>query len=162
MNSAGILLTTQAILLLQPTHTPKQKHQGTNIHAILNITSILSLLAGLIVIVYNKGNHPHFQSPHAILGLITYILFVIQALVGITQYYAQGLYGGPDNAKAVYKYHRVSGYVLLVLAFVTVSAATQTDYNKKILHINLWAVIIAAVITLVGILPRIKKQKLGL
>ena len=130
----------------------------------LNITSIISLLAGLIVIEYNKISHggTHFVSPHAILGLITYILFITQALVGITQYYAQGLYGGPDNAKAVYKYHRMSGYVLLILAFATVAAATQTDFNKTTLHINLWAVIIAAVITLVGVLPRIKKQKLGL
>ena len=130
----------------------------------LNITSILSLLAGLIVIEYNKIAHAgaHFESPHAILGLITYILFVSQALVGILQYYAQGLLGGPENAKAIYKYHRMSGYVLLVLAFATVAAATQTDFNKNVLHINLWAVIVAAVITLIGLLPRIKKQKLRL
>ena len=96
------------------------------------------------------------------MGLITYIFFVLQALVGITQYYAPGLYGGVDNAKAIYKYHRMSGYVLLILAFATVAAATQTDYNKTTLHIQLWAVIVAAVITLVGVLPRIKKQKMGL
>ena len=96
------------------------------------------------------------------MGLITYILFVIQALVGITQYYLPGIYGGVNNAKAIYKYHRMSGYVLLTLSFATVAAATQTDYNKGTLHIQLWAVIVAAVITLIGVLPRIKKQKLGL
>ena len=82
--------------------------------------------------------------------------------MGITQYYTPGLYGSVDNAKSVYKYHRMSGYVLLVLSFCTVAAATQTDFNKGVLHIQLWAVIVAAVITLVGVVPRIKKQKLGL
>ncbi|MCJ1224957.1 hypothetical protein MMC12_001604 [Toensbergia leucococca] len=163
LNSAGILLTTQAILVLQPTHSPKQKHQGTNIHAVLNITSILTLIAGLVVIEYNKISHggTHFVSPHAILGLITYIFFIIQALVGITQYYLPIVYGGEDNAKAIWKYHRMGGYVILILSFATVAAATATDFNKNVLHIQLWAVIVAAIITLAGVLPRIKKQKLG-
>ncbi|MCJ1453285.1 hypothetical protein MMC28_003631 [Mycoblastus sanguinarius] len=164
LNSAGILLTTQAILVLQPTHAPKQKRTGTYIHSALNGTSILTLLAGLIVIEYNKISHAgtHFESPHAILGLITYIVFLIQAIVGITQYYTPSLYGGEGKAKSVWKYHRMSGYVLLVLSFATVAAATQTGFNKMLLHIKLWPVIVTAVITLVGILPRIKKQKLGL
>ena len=117
-----------------------------------------------MIVEYNKisSDHDHFVSPHAIMGLITYILFVIQALVGITQYYVPGLYGGVANAKAIYKYHRMSGYLLLVMAFATVAAATQTDYNKSTLHIQLWAVIVAAVITLIGVLPRVKKQKMGL
>ncbi|KAI4288194.1 MAG: hypothetical protein L6R35_002549, partial [Caloplaca aegaea] len=112
LNSAGILLTTQAILLLQPTHTPKQKKQGTNIHATLNMTAILSLIAALVVIEYNKIAHngAHFQSPHAILGLITYILFFLQAIIGIAQYYTPGVFGSVANAKKIYKYHRMSGY----------------------------------------------------
>ncbi|KAI4285316.1 MAG: hypothetical protein L6R38_000740 [Xanthoria sp. 2 TBL-2021] len=164
LNSAGILLTTQAILLLQPTHTPKQKKQGANIHGILNLTSILTLIAALVVIEYNKIAHSgaHFESPHAILGLITYILFFLQAIVGIAQYYTPGIFGSTEKAKSIYKYHRMSGYVILIMSFVTIAAATQTDYNKNVLHIQLWAVVVASVITLVGVLPRIKKQKLGL
>ncbi|KAI4149156.1 MAG: hypothetical protein L6R39_002593 [Caloplaca ligustica] len=164
LNSAGILLTTQAILLLQPTHTPKQKTQGAHVHAALNTTAVLSLLAALVIIEYNKIAHrgAHFQSPHAILGLITYILFFIQAAIGIAQFYTPAVFGGVANAKKIYKYHRMSGYAILVMSFVTVAAATQTGFNKGVLHIQLWAVVVAAVITLVGVLPRIKKQKLGL
>lgn len=164
LNSAGFLLVVQAILLLQPTHTPKQKKQGANIHGILNGTGVLAFIAGLIVIEYNKIAHSgeHFKSPHAILGLITYIFFIIQALIGITQYYLPQIYGGEQNAKSIYKYHRMAGYVLLVLAFVTIAAATQTGFNKNVLHIQLWAVIVTALLTLAGVLPRIKKQKLGL
>ncbi|KAI4204117.1 MAG: hypothetical protein LQ348_001322 [Seirophora lacunosa] len=164
LNSAGVLLTTQAILLLQPTHTPKQKKQGTNLHAVFNLTSILTLIAALVVIEYNKISHSgdHFKSPHAILGLITYILFFLQAIVGIAQYYIPALFGGVDNAKKVYKYHRMSGYLILLMSFITIAAATQTSTNKNSLHIQLWIVIVASVATLVGIVPRIKKQKLGL
>ncbi|MCJ1481373.1 hypothetical protein MMC06_001530 [Schaereria dolodes] len=162
LNSAGILLMTQAILVLQPTHTPRQKKQGTNVHAVLNLTGILSLIVGLIVIEINKGSHPHFTSPHGILGLITYCFLVVQALIGVTQYYAMGLYGGEVKAKSIWKYHRMSGYLILVLFFATVAAATQTDFNKNVLHIKLWAIIITSLLVLMGVIPRIKKQKLGI
>lgn len=82
--------------------------------------------------------------------------------MGITQYYFPKMYGSVDNAKSIYKYHRMSGYVLLILSFCTVAAATQTDYNKNVLHIRLWAVIVASLIVLVGLLPRIRKGKFGL
>lgn len=132
-------------------------------HAGLNDIGVLALAGGLIVIVYNKAAHngAHFQSPHAILGLITYILFFIQATIGFTQYFVPQLYGGMNNAKKVWKYHRMAGYVILTSSFATVAAATQTDFNKNTLGINLWAVVVAAAISLVGLLPRIKKQKLG-
>lgn len=45
---------------------------------------------------------------------------------------------------------------------VTIAAATWTDFNVNALHIKSWAVIVCAVLILVGIAPRIKKQKLGL
>ena len=56
----------------------------------------------------------------------------------------------------------MSGYVLLVLSFATVAAATQTSFGGGVLGLKLWAIIVASVITLIGVLPRIKKQKLGL
>ncbi|PVH80248.1 hypothetical protein DL98DRAFT_571977 [Cadophora sp. DSE1049] len=164
LNSGGLLVLTQSILLLQPTHTPDQKRKGTVSHFILNNLALDALVAGLIVIEYNKISHngTHFESPHAILGLITYILLGIQALVGFTAYYVPQLYGSVDNAKSLYKWHRLSGYLVLTLLLATVSAATQTDYNKNVLDIKLWAILISAALVLIGVLPRIKKQKLGL
>ncbi|KAK8206586.1 hypothetical protein M8818_004420 [Zalaria obscura] len=163
LNSAAILLFTQGALVLQPTHTKEQKRNGTLVHAAINDVALSAAIAGLVIIEYNKIAHngAHFESPHAILGLITYIAVAIQAFVGITQYFTPGLYGGEDNAKKLYKYHRASGYVILLLMLATVCAATQTDYNRNVLQIQLWAVIVAAVITLAGVLPRVKKQKFG-
>ena len=67
-----------------------------------------------------------------------------------------------ENAKKVYKYHRVFGYTIATLGLATVCAATQTYYAKHILGIQLWSVIVASVLVLVGVLPRVKLQKLGL
>ena len=161
---AGVLLLVQAILLLQPTHTPAQKRQGTNFHAALNGVGLACLIAGLILIEVNKNVNglPHLESPHAILGVITYIVLILQVLIGIAQYYIPNLLGGVSNAKKVYKYHRVSGYVILLLTLVTVAAATQTKFNKMALHIHMWAVIVTGLLVLAGIVPRIKKQKIGL
>lgn len=164
LNSAGLLLITQAILLLQPTHTASQKRLGAYIHSALNFTGILALMGGLAVIVYNKEAHhgAHFTSAHARLGLTVYILFAIQALVGAAAFYTPAVFGGVSRAKATYKYHRVSGYLVVVLSLAAVATATQTDFNRNVLHIRLWAVLAVAVILLIGVLPRIKKQKLGL
>jgi hypothetical protein len=157
-------LITQGILILQPTHTAEQKKLGTYIHAAAIDLGLASLIAGLVVIEVNKFGHNgiHFVSAHAILGLITYILLFLQAAVGVTQYFAPHLYGSVENAKSIYKYHRLSGYVVLTLALATVAAATQTDFNKGVLHIQLWAVLVAEVLTLAGLYARIKKEKLGL
>ena len=133
------------------------------IHAGLNDIGFLAGLAGLIVIEYNKISHggTHFVSVHAILGLITYIFVLIQTVVGITQYFIPALYGGVDNAKKLYKYHRLGGYILLALMLATVCAATQTDFNKNVLGMQLWAVVVSSVLILLGVVARIKTYKFG-
>ena len=83
-------------------------------------------------------------------------------LVGLAQFYTPGVFGSVERAKTVYKYHRMSGYLILVMFLATVCAATYTDFNVGKLHIQLWAVVVASVLVLVGVVPRIKKQKLGL
>jgi hypothetical protein len=152
LNSAAVLLFTQGVLILQPTHTPKQKKHGTWAHAGFNDLALSCAIAGLVIIEYNKIAHngTHFVSPHAILGLITYILILIQGLIGFTQYFVPQIYGGEENAKKLYKYHRVSGYFIFLMLLATVAAATQTDYNKNVLQIKLWAVLVAAAITWIG------------
>lgn len=81
--------------------------------------------------------------------------------MGITQYFTPGLYGGEDNAKALYKYHRVWGYITLVMMLATVCAATQTSFNVNVLQMQLWAIVAAAVVVLVGVVPRIRLSKFG-
>jgi hypothetical protein len=122
------------------------------------------MIAAFVIIEYNKFAHgaAHFDSIHGKLGLITYILLAIQALIGFSQYFVPQIFGGVDKAKALYKWHRLSGYVILALMLATVCAATQTYTGKVTLDIKLWAVLVSSVLILIGILPRIKKQKFGL
>lgn len=87
---------------------------------------------------------------------------ILQAIVGFTQYFTPGLYGGVDNAKAIYKYHRMSGYVIATLGLATVCAASWTDYSLNVLHMQHWALIVASVLVLAGVVPRIKLQKFGI
>ena len=165
VNTAGLLLITQGILVLQPTHTPEQKETGTIVHSLFNGAGVLALIAGLVIIEYNKIAHgapAHFTSVHGKLGLIAYVLFVIQAIVGITQYYTPSLYGSVDNAKSIWKYHRISGYIAVPLSLATVGAATATDFNLNALHIQLWSVIVASILLVLGLGARLKLQKLGL
>ncbi|EEH36726.2 hypothetical protein PAAG_07144 [Paracoccidioides lutzii Pb01] len=159
----GVLLTTQAILLLQPTHTASQKRSGTLAHWGLIVLANLCFISGLVIIEISKAAHPEyrFTSIHGILGLVTYILIFLQASVGVAQYFFPvAVFGSVDNGKKIYKYHRVSGYVVLLLELATVAAATQTAYNKAALHVKLWAVLVAAVLVIGGVGARIKKQKM--
>jgi hypothetical protein len=164
LNSTGILLLTESILLLQPTHTPSQKRAGTIAHFVLNNTALDAMIAAFVIIEYNKFAHGavHFDSIHGKLGLITYILLGIQALFGFAAYFVPKIFGGVDAAKALYKWHRLSGYLILVMMLATVAAATQTYTGMYTLDIKLWAVLVSSVLILIGTLPRIKKQKFGL
>ena len=91
-----------------------------------------------------------------------YVLVYIQAVVGFTQYYTPSLYGGVDQAKSIYKYHRVAGYLIAVLGLATICAASWTTYSLNVGHLQHWAVIVASVLVLVGVVPRIRLSKLGL
>lgn len=116
-----------------------------------------------MVIEVNKFRHsaPHFTSAHGRLGVVTYGLLFVQSLIGLTQYLTPSLYGGVEKAKSVYKYHRLSGYVILVLMLATVAAATQTDTGGRILGLKLWSVLLAGALVLIGILPRVRLAKFG-
>ncbi|KAL1969586.1 hypothetical protein VTN77DRAFT_8139 [Rasamsonia byssochlamydoides] len=162
LNSAAVLLQVQAILVLQPTARPQQKTLGTRIHFGLLTVSTLAFIAAFVIIEINKGDHPRLVSPHGILGLVTYIIIILQALVGIAQYFLPvTIFGSVENGRKVYKYHRISGYVLLLLELATIAAATQTDYNKNVLNIKLWAVLVTAVLVILGVGAGIRKHKLG-
>ncbi|KAJ5887934.1 Cytochrome b561 eukaryote [Penicillium taxi] len=160
---SALLLQVQAALILQPTTSPEQKLLGTRIHYIIQLVSIIGFLSAFVVIEVNKGSHAHFTSPHGILGLITVIFIVLQSLVGVVQYFLPvTILGSVDAGKTIYKYHRWSGYALLLLESVVVVAATQTSFNKATIHIPTWPVVIALIIVLAGVGARIKKHKLGL
>jgi hypothetical protein len=163
LSVSALLLQVQATLVVQPTATPQQKQTGTRLHYLIQLLSILLFISAFVIIEVNKGSYPHFVSLHGILGLITYITIALQAVVGVIQYFLPTiLLGSVDAGKRIYKYHRWSGYVLLLLEIATVVAAIQTTYNVMAIQIPLWGVLVAIVLILSGVGARIKKHKLGL
>lgn len=82
--------------------------------------------------------------------------------MGFTQYYTPALYGGVENAKKVWKYHRASGYLIATLGLATVCAATWTTYSLNVFKIQHWAVIVTSLLVLAGVVPRIKLEKFGI
>lgn len=104
----------------------------------------------------------HFHSLHGYLGTITGILLVFQYGFGFAMWALPGLFGNVDRAKSTWKYHRYSGYLLLVLVLATVLSAIDTDYNKTVLDIKMWAVGVSVALIVLGIFPRIQLYKLGI
>ncbi|KAI5797744.1 hypothetical protein EDC01DRAFT_651165 [Geopyxis carbonaria] len=164
LNAAAVLFAIQAILVVQPTHTPEQKRKGTWLHATFWAMALGSFYAALAIVLWHKQHShiDHFESPHAILGLVIYGLLLLQAFVGVTQYFFPGIYGGVDNAKKLYRYHRVFGYILLLLILINVILASLTKYGGVILGIKTWATVLASVFVVIGIAPRIKPVKVAL
>lgn len=70
--------------------------------------------------------------------------------------------GSVDSGRKMYKYHRASGYALLILELATLMAATRTAFNVSSLHIPLWGVTASSLLVLGGVAARIKKHKMGL
>lgn len=103
LNAAAVLLAVEAVLVLQPTHTADQKRWGTLAHAFLWAVALSCFYAALVVVLWHKHRSGigHFESPHAILGTVIYALLLVQATVGLTQYFFPRLYGSVENAKAI-------------------------------------------------------------
>lgn len=163
--SLAVLVLTQSLLLLQPTSArdPDQKRAGQRAHAVLNLAAFLLLVVGVSIIEVNKfrSNGPHFHSVHGYFGVIVSIIILVQYLVGFTMWAVPALYGGEGNARALYKYHRVSGYVVYVGLMATILSAVWTDYNKNVLGLDWWMLALPIVVILT-LLLRINLSKLGL
>ena len=170
LQSVGVLVVVQAILVLQPTAAPRDKIIGAHAHAALQLLSFFILMSGVAIIEANKirSHGVHFHSVHGYLGVLTTVVLVGQYLFGLLVWLAPAfIFGsGPDRvdrAKALWKQHRWSGYVaVLPLLLATVITAIQTTYNINVLNIKLWAVLVASALIVIGMYPRIHGGKLGL
>ncbi|KAI5291067.1 Serine--tRNA ligase, mitochondrial [Ascosphaera aggregata] len=162
LNSLALFLASQSTLLLQPTHTDAQRYRGTWAHFLLNTGAGLALLSAFAVIETIKSTRPEtrFRTVHSILGMTTYIAVLIQALIGVAQFFMPKLLGGERNAHKVYKWHRLLGYSILFLSTLTVIAATRTSYNLRVLQIPTSGVFTAVAFIMLGIGFRIERAKL--
>lgn len=117
LQSLSLLLLAQSILVLQPTSQarPQEKKAAFNVHQIVNAALILPILtAGASIMFYLHHPNNHFISWHGILGTAVLAWMWVQAAIGAASVWGGGkLLGGEAKAKGVWKWHRLSGYVLL-------------------------------------------------
>jgi hypothetical protein len=163
--SIAIFTLTQSILFLQPIAPENlgRKRRGQYVHAALNLVTFIAIVIGFAIIEVNKisSNGRHFHSTHALLGVSTLLLLIMQYVVGFTMWMTPSLYGGEARAKSLYKYHRYSGYFILLMILATAVTATLTGYNQYVLGVGLWVASLGAFLIAIGVFPRIQKQKLG-
>jgi len=123
LQSLALFLFTYGILTLQPTSQPKTKAAGLARHQLAMIVFAFPLiLLGTFAIVFNKWSHghSHLTTWHGILGTVSVVWLFFQVLVGGGSVWFDGAaFGGGAKAKAVWKYHRLSGYILFPLLFYT-------------------------------------------
>ncbi|KAG7544345.1 hypothetical protein FFLO_03306 [Filobasidium floriforme] len=168
MQSLAITMAVLSIQSLQTTTSPSgsaEKHAAFRQHQLINLAfSLPILLIGVSSIIYNKHIHnaPHFVSAHGKMGLAIVIWLFVQALVGIVASSAAKKYG--DSAKRFYKYHRLSGYLLLPLVLVTAHlGGAYSDWMVKG-HSKMWQRVVAFDVGLalvaVGVVVRARPSKM--
>lgn len=104
------------------------------------------------------------NSVHAYFGVATLSYLFVQLVFGIVIAYVPALFGGTAQAKALWKYHRVSGYLLLILVWITAELGTHAEFMvDNFPRPNLlWLYWVSLVLVAVGIGKRTDITKWGL
>lgn len=160
--------------MLQPTRTAGQKRVGQTVHAALNFASFTAFAAGFCAIYLNKERNAaaaagagaasvvaHFTTLHGALGATLTAMLAGQHVVGLTMWAVPALYGGEARARSMWKLHRASGYVSLLLLLATFGTAAGTGFVRNALEIESWVFYVPMALIAVGVLPRIHASKLG-
>ncbi|OCH95575.1 hypothetical protein OBBRIDRAFT_830842 [Obba rivulosa] len=159
------LLNSAAI----PTSQPRTKAAGLARHQLsMLIIGFPLIFMGTFAIFYNKilHNGNHFVTWHASFGLLCIVWIVAQIIIGGGSVWFQGrLFGGFPNAKLLWKYHRISGYLLFpIMLFTAYLAGAWSSWTTSHvpLVVRLVAFIIAPAVLAISIFSRLRPSKLGI
>ncbi|KAI8979091.1 eukaryotic cytochrome b561-domain-containing protein [Mycotypha africana] len=165
--TAFLVCITEGVALLQPTPaTVETKQKGFRWHLLVQVLGSGCLLIGFLCIFYNKQLHnkPHFQSFHGQMGLTIFIYVWLQAIFGVIMaLIPRYVFGSVERGKQLWKYHRMTGYVLLLVVWITAQLGVRTDYmlanliNTNLLYLH-WIVL---VLVIAGLFYRFRIHKIG-
>ncbi|ORY95487.1 eukaryotic cytochrome b561-domain-containing protein [Syncephalastrum racemosum] len=155
-----IVLFTEGIALLQPTSTAIEKQRGLRRHAIVQGAAITAAILGVSAIFYNKviSNKDHFTSAHGQLGLFVILFLISQVVFGLLVGYTT------PAAKRYWKYHRITGYTLTIIAWLTAELGVRADYvyNNMAFEGLIWFHWVALILIILGISYRVRLSKWGI
>ncbi|KAF7311604.1 Cytochrome b561 domain-containing protein [Mycena kentingensis (nom. inval.)] len=167
LQSLSLVLLTYGIMTLQPTSQPKTKVAGLARHqyAIL-LAAFPAIAAGTFAVWYNKRIHdkPHWHSWHGKFGIAAMTWIVVQVLLGGGSVWFGGVaFGGGAKAKSIWKYHRVSGYLLYILLMIVANLGgfwSNWGLRNVPFFMRLIAFAIAPGAALVGLYLRVRPSKM--
>ncbi|KRT82672.1 hypothetical protein AMK59_4579 [Oryctes borbonicus] len=128
-----IPLATEALMLFVSDNVWSQgieKKTKTLIHGILMGTSAVLMITGIALEIDRTSgvpNYPHFQSAHAITGLIAMIILILAILGGFCAMFAQSLKGflRPVITKFI---HNVLGNLSFIFGIVSLCCGYYTNW----------------------------------
>jgi hypothetical protein len=85
---------------------------------------------------------------------------LIQVLVGACVVYVPSLFGGVQRAKQMYKYHRLSGYILFILLWITAYTGITTPFLLTIKGLH-WIYFISITSIVLGVTLSLQGRKLS-
>ncbi|KAH9931002.1 uncharacterized protein B0H18DRAFT_992213 [Fomitopsis serialis] len=168
LQSLSICLLAYGIVTLQPTSQPRTKAAGLTRHqyAIL-CGSYPALLLGTLAIWWNKTLHGsrHATTWHGILGYISVFWVVVQVFIGVGSVWFNGrLFGGTPKARLVWKYHRLSGYLLYPLLLFTAFLGglwSHFSTGNTVLPVRIVLFGVAPLVLLVAVYVRVRLSKMS-
>ncbi|KAG0706343.1 hypothetical protein DFH29DRAFT_169664 [Suillus ampliporus] len=167
LQSLGIGCFTYGILTLQPTAHPKTKAAGLRRHQrTMLVAGVPCIALGTLAIEIQKFNrgHGHFATWHGIFGLVSVVWLVGQVILGGGSVWFGGTaFGGGMKAKMIWKYHRLSGYVLFPLLLITAhlgGAWSTWVTSHSHLAMRFVAYTVAPIAALVAIYARVRTSKM--
>jgi len=145
---------------------PKAKARGFGRHQLIMLYMGFPLItAGTLAIIFNKYVHEssHFTTWHGTLGILSISWMLIQiAIGGGSVWYGGRLFG--RDPKAVFKYHRASGYGLLVMFMVVIHVGgfwSTFSVKNGSTAIRIICYIVSPITVLVAIGTRARTNKMN-
>ncbi|KAI0747970.1 hypothetical protein C8Q80DRAFT_1169371 [Daedaleopsis nitida] len=167
LQSLSIAMFTYGILTLQPTSQAKTKAAGLTRHQLAMIAlGVPAISLGTIAIVWRKYIHesPHFTTWHGTIGITSIAWMVAQVIIGGGSVWFNGkLFGGNPKAKLLWKYHRLSGYLLfplfLLAAYLGGAWSSWSEKNSAYV-VRLLAFTLSPIVLLGAVLVRVRTSKM--
>ncbi|KAG1730613.1 hypothetical protein EDB19DRAFT_1897045 [Suillus lakei] len=165
--SLGIGCFTYGILTLQPTAHPKTKTAGLQRHQkTMLVLGFPCIALGTLAIEIHKINqgYMHFATWHGIFGVVSVVWLVGQVILGGgSVWYGGAAFGGGMKAKMLWKYHRLSGYVLFPLLLITAHlggawSSWFTSHSQPVVRFVGYTV--APIVTILAIYARVRTSKM--